>query len=255
MPPTGAVDALCGLLGAGAGQGGLHRHLQEEDRRGGSEKDHSCTLSLRVCHLVFFTKTVWTAADEPHQWRRIAQHLSAERDIAHAFQMHCLVQVYTNNAYAIDGCATFFKRSRFSLVKKYEVRRPTACLQLAWSLLATAASSNVSPGTAKRGVLNPTSLTSAGGVQQGGVVAVGQHRGRPEEGRPQPPAEGAPLRAAPLTALSMGFAAKLFQAKLALSCMDLVNIRPQLWSELRNGWALLRNCIGVGGAKDLAAKG
>ncbi|CAI7778394.1 unnamed protein product, partial [Closterium sp. NIES-53] len=31
-------------------------------------------------------------------------------------------QVYTGTAYAIDGCATFFRRDRFSLVKKYEVR-------------------------------------------------------------------------------------------------------------------------------------
>ena len=35
-------------------------------------------------------------------------------------------QVYTNNAYAIDGCATFFKRTKFSLVKKYEVRTSQA---------------------------------------------------------------------------------------------------------------------------------
>ena len=28
------------------------------------------------------------------------------------------------SAYAIDGCATFFRRERFALVKKYEVRRP-----------------------------------------------------------------------------------------------------------------------------------
>jgi CCR4-NOT transcription complex subunit 6 len=27
--------------------------------------------------------------------------------------------------YAIDGCATFFRRDRFSLVKKYEVRTTT----------------------------------------------------------------------------------------------------------------------------------
>jgi hypothetical protein len=39
--------------------------------------------------------------------------------------------VYTNNAYAIDGCATFFKRSRFSLVKKYEVEFNKAALSLA----------------------------------------------------------------------------------------------------------------------------
>lgn len=40
-----------------------------------------------------------------------------------------MCQVYTNNAYAIDGCATFFKRTKFSLVKKYEVR--CWCLGLA----------------------------------------------------------------------------------------------------------------------------
>lgn len=30
-------------------------------------------------------------------------------------------ELYTDNKYAIDGCATFFKRDRFALVKKYEV--------------------------------------------------------------------------------------------------------------------------------------
>lgn len=30
-------------------------------------------------------------------------------------------EVYTGTVYAIDGCATFFRRDRFSLVKKYEV--------------------------------------------------------------------------------------------------------------------------------------
>lgn len=31
-------------------------------------------------------------------------------------------ELYTNSTFAIDGCATFFRRDRFSLVKKYEVR-------------------------------------------------------------------------------------------------------------------------------------
>lgn len=31
------------------------------------------------------------------------------------------MEIYTGNAYAIDGCATFFKKERFALVKKYEV--------------------------------------------------------------------------------------------------------------------------------------
>ena len=30
-------------------------------------------------------------------------------------------EIFTGNSYAIDGCATFFRRDRFSLVKKYEV--------------------------------------------------------------------------------------------------------------------------------------
>lgn len=30
-------------------------------------------------------------------------------------------EIYTGSAYAIDGCATFFRRDRFALVKKYEV--------------------------------------------------------------------------------------------------------------------------------------
>jgi len=29
--------------------------------------------------------------------------------------------VYTGTAYTTDGCATFFRRSRFTLLKKYEV--------------------------------------------------------------------------------------------------------------------------------------
>ncbi len=40
------------------------------------------------------------------------------------FLICCLnvhTQVYTGTAYTTDGCATFFRRSRFTLVKKYEV--------------------------------------------------------------------------------------------------------------------------------------
>ena len=37
-------------------------------------------------------------------------------------------EMYSDNKLVIDGCATFFKRDRFSLVKKYEVRRCTACM-------------------------------------------------------------------------------------------------------------------------------
>jgi hypothetical protein len=56
---------------------------------------------------------------------------SPEWDIVRQLMRECNPQVYTNNAYAIDGCATFFKRSRFSLVKKYEVEFNKAALSLA----------------------------------------------------------------------------------------------------------------------------
>lgn len=42
-------------------------------------------------------------------------------------------EIYTDNKYAIDGCATFFRRERFSLVKKYEVEFNKAALSLAES--------------------------------------------------------------------------------------------------------------------------
>lgn len=32
-----------------------------------------------------------------------------------------IVQVFTGNINTLDGCATFFRRDRFSHVKKYEV--------------------------------------------------------------------------------------------------------------------------------------
>lgn len=39
--------------------------------------------------------------------------------------------MYTGSAYAIDGCATFYKKERFTLVKKYEVEFNKAALSLA----------------------------------------------------------------------------------------------------------------------------
>lgn len=44
-------------------------------------------------------------------------------------------EIYTENKYAIDGCATFFRRDRFSLVKKYEVEFNKAALSLAESFI------------------------------------------------------------------------------------------------------------------------
>lgn len=43
-------------------------------------------------------------------------------------------ELFTKNAYAIDGCATFFRRDKFSLVKKYEVEFNKAALSLSESL-------------------------------------------------------------------------------------------------------------------------
>ena len=40
-------------------------------------------------------------------------------------------EMYTRDTYAIDGCATFFKKKKFALVKKYEVEFNKAALSLA----------------------------------------------------------------------------------------------------------------------------
>lgn len=40
------------------------------------------------------------------------------------------MEIYTGNSYAIDGCATFFKKDKFGLVKKYEVRLAAACVNV-----------------------------------------------------------------------------------------------------------------------------
>lgn len=43
-------------------------------------------------------------------------------------------EMYTREAYAIDGCATFFRKDKFALVKKYEVEFNKAALSLAESM-------------------------------------------------------------------------------------------------------------------------
>lgn len=43
-------------------------------------------------------------------------------------------QVFTGNSYVIDGCAIFFKKDRFTLIKKYEVEFNKAALSLVESL-------------------------------------------------------------------------------------------------------------------------
>lgn len=47
-------------------------------------------------------------------------------------------EVYTGTAYAIDGCATFFRRDRFSLVKKYEVEFNKAAQSLTEAVVPSA---------------------------------------------------------------------------------------------------------------------
>lgn len=44
-------------------------------------------------------------------------------------------EIYAGNSYAIDGCATFFRRERFALVKKYEVRLAVITWHLCLNLL------------------------------------------------------------------------------------------------------------------------
>jgi CCR4-NOT transcription complex subunit 6 len=46
-------------------------------------------------------------------------------------------EIYTGSVYVIDGCATFFRRDRFSLVKKYEVEFNKAAQSLSEALVPT----------------------------------------------------------------------------------------------------------------------
>ena len=41
--------------------------------------------------------------------------------LGHILVKLCGCQVYNGNPSAVDGCATFFRRDKFSHVKKYEV--------------------------------------------------------------------------------------------------------------------------------------
>ncbi|CAK9199439.1 unnamed protein product [Sphagnum troendelagicum] len=47
-------------------------------------------------------------------------------------------ELYTGTVYAIDGCATFYRRDRFSLVKKYEVEFNKAAQSLSEALVPSA---------------------------------------------------------------------------------------------------------------------
>lgn len=46
-------------------------------------------------------------------------------------------EIFTDEGYCIDGCATFYRRDRFTLVKKYEVEFNKAALSLADTLLGS----------------------------------------------------------------------------------------------------------------------
>ncbi|KAL5704513.1 poly(A)-specific ribonuclease [Ranunculus cassubicifolius] len=47
-------------------------------------------------------------------------------------------EVYSGTAYAVDGCATFFRRDRFSHVKKYEVEFNKAAQSLTDAVVPSA---------------------------------------------------------------------------------------------------------------------
>lgn len=82
-----------------------------------------------------------------------------------------------NNTVAIDGCATFFLRTRFQLVKKYEVQQIASLLItliLSASTCYDTCLSSVTTGPlaqVQRGALIAV-LHLAGRVQQGSSVAV-----------------------------------------------------------------------------------
>ena len=48
-------------------------------------------------------------------------------------------EIFTGTSYAIDGCATFYRRDRFALVKKYEVEFNKAAASLAEQMPSAAA--------------------------------------------------------------------------------------------------------------------
>lgn len=82
----------------------------------------------------------------------------------------CGLQVYSSNTNTIDGCATFFRRDRFSHVKKYEVghwfciwlfsyvsihiRMMFACMQVEFNKAAQSLTEATIPTTQKKSALN-----------------------------------------------------------------------------------------------------
>ena len=80
------------------------------------------------------------------------------------------LQVYSSNTNTIDGCATFFRRDRFSHVKKYEVgisfciwllsyisiqtRMMCSCIQVEFNKAAQSLTEATIPTTQKKSALN-----------------------------------------------------------------------------------------------------
>ena len=98
-----------------------------------------------------------------------------------------------NNTVAIDGCATFFLRTRFQLVKKYEVNLSASKARTS-KLHPAAASESALQSRApalQQWISDCCRHFLAGGVQQGGAVAVRQPLlAGAEEAGPGPPHEG-----------------------------------------------------------------
>lgn len=109
-PPTAAAAA--GLFGAGAAARGVHCHLQEED--------DGAVHAQRVSGAPALGSACPAAEPAQHACARAA---GCARPCPTGSRLTCnrASPAPAARSYAIDGCATFFKRDRFALVKKYEV--------------------------------------------------------------------------------------------------------------------------------------
>ncbi|KAH9737652.1 Endonuclease/exonuclease/phosphatase family protein expressed [Citrus sinensis] len=74
-------------------------------------------------------------------WAYRRQNLLREI-IGYRADIVCLQEVYNGNPHTIDGCATFFRRDRFSHVKKYEVEFNKAAQSLTDAILPSAQKKN-----------------------------------------------------------------------------------------------------------------
>ncbi|KAF8398544.1 hypothetical protein HHK36_017474 [Tetracentron sinense] len=78
-------------------------------------------LSYNILADVYATNEVYSYCPSwALSWPYRRQNLLREI-VGYRADILCLQEVYSGTAFAIDGCATFFRRDRFSHVKKYEV--------------------------------------------------------------------------------------------------------------------------------------